>query len=48
MLPFDFFCFFQFTQVPALDQDLDGGLALALALALALDQARRDLDLVIG
>ena len=46
MLPFDFFCFFQFTQVPALDQDLDGG--LVLALALALDQARRDLDLVIG
>ena len=31
-----------------LDQDLDGGLALALALALALDQARRDLGLVIG
>lgn len=46
MLPFDFFCFFQYTQVPALDQDLDGG--LALALALALDQARRDLGLVIG
>ena len=44
MLPFNFFCFFQYTQVPALDQDLDGG----LALALALDQARRDLGLVIG
>ena len=44
MLTFDFFCFFQYTQVPALDQDLDG----ALALALALDQARRDLGLVIG
>ena len=44
MLPSNFFCFFQYTQVPALDQDMDG----ALGPAPALDQARRDLGLVIG